>query len=85
MNGWFQAWGWPACCKQLNYWFAQSERGLWYSICSTSHNLGGALIPIIAVFCAIQFGWRYAMFVPAVCSILMGFVLMNRLRDVPRT
>ncbi|MCS5711240.1 MFS transporter [Candidatus Berkiella aquae] len=85
LNGWFQAWGWPACCKQLNYWFAQSERGLWYSICSTSHNLGGALIPIIAVFCAIQFGWRFAMFIPAVCSILMGFVLMNRLRDVPRT
>jgi OPA family sugar phosphate sensor protein UhpC-like MFS transporter len=86
LNGWFQAWGWPACCKQLNYWFAQSERGLWYSICSTSHNLGGALIPIIVVFCAIHFGsWRYAMFIPAVMSIAMGFVLMNRLRDVPRT
>ncbi len=85
LNGWFQAWGWPACCKQLNYWFAQSERGLWYSVCSTSHNLGGALIPLLAVFCAVQFGWRYAMFVPAVCSILMGFVLINRLRDVPRT
>ncbi len=85
LNGWFQAWGWPACCKQLNYWFAQSERGLWYSICSTSHNLGGALIPLLAVFCAVNFGWRYAMFVPAVCSILMGFVLINRLRDVPRT
>lgn len=85
LNGWFQAWGWPACCKQLNYWFSQSERGLWYSICSTSHNLGGALIPIIVVFCAIQFGWRYAMFIPAIMSIAMGFVLMNRLRDVPRT
>lgn len=85
LNGWFQAWGWPACCKQLNYWFAQSERGLWYSICSTSHNLGGALIPIIVVFCAMHFGWRYAMFIPAIMSICMGFVLMNRLRDVPRT
>jgi OPA family sugar phosphate sensor protein UhpC-like MFS transporter len=85
LNGWFQAWGWPACCKQLNYWFSQQERGLWYSICSTSHNLGGALIPLIAVFCAVNFGWRFAMFVPAVCSIIMGFVLINRLRDVPRT
>lgn len=85
LNGWFQAWGWPACCKQLNYWFSQSERGLWYSICSTSHNLGGALIPIIVVFCAIHFGWRYAMFIPAIMSIIMGFILINRLRDVPRT
>lgn len=85
LNGWFQAWGWPACCKQLNYWFAQSERGLWYSICSTSHNLGGALIPLVAIFCAAHFGWRWAMFIPAVISIAMGFVLINRLRDVPRT
>src|SRR3972149_2970618 len=23
LNGVFQAWGWPACCKQLNYWFAK--------------------------------------------------------------
>lgn len=85
LNGWFQAWGWPACCKQLNYWYSQSERGLWYSICSTSHNLGGALIPLIAVFCAMHFGWRYALFVPAMCSIAMGFFLINRLRDVPRS
>jgi len=85
LNGVFQAWGWPACCKQLNYWFAQSERGLWYGFCSTSHNLGGAIIPLIAVFCAMQFGWRYAMFVPAACSIIMGLILINRLRDVPRS
>jgi OPA family sugar phosphate sensor protein UhpC-like MFS transporter len=85
LNGWSQAWGWPACCKQLNYWFAQSERGLWYSVCSTSHNIGGGLIPLIAVFIALHFGWRYAMFVPAFISIAMGFILMNRLRDVPRT
>lgn len=85
LNGWFQAWGWPACCKQLNYWFAQSERGLWYSFCSTSHNLGGALIPLIAIFCASHYGWRYAMFVPAALSIVMGVVLIDRLRDVPRT
>lgn len=85
LNGWFQAWGWPACCKQLNYWFAHSERGLWYGICSTSHNLGGALIPLLAGFCAVTFGWRYAMFVPAGCSILMGFILIERLRDVPRS
>jgi OPA family sugar phosphate sensor protein UhpC-like MFS transporter len=30
-------------------------------------------------------GWRYAMFIPAVLSILMGLILIERLRDVPRT
>lgn len=85
LNGWFQAWGWPACCKQLNYWYAKSERGLWYGICSTSHNLGGALIPILAVYLALQFNWRVAMLVPAGISIIMGLILIERLRDVPRT
>jgi OPA family sugar phosphate sensor protein UhpC-like MFS transporter len=85
LNGWFQAWGWPACCKSLTYWFKQSERGLWYSICSTSHNVGGALIPLICVFCAMHYGWRWAMFVPATLSISMGFFLINRLRDVPQS
>ncbi|HKY69600.1 MAG TPA: MFS transporter, partial [Gammaproteobacteria bacterium] len=85
LNGVFQAWGWPACCKQLNYWFAKQERGLWYGICSTSHNVGGAIIPLISVYCAIHFGWRYALYVPALMSIGMGLFLINRLRDVPQS
>lgn len=85
LNGWFQAWGWPSCCKSLTYWFKQSERGLWYSITSTSHNVGGALIPIIVAFCTMHFGWRYAMFVPALFSIAMGILLIERLRDVPQS
>lgn len=85
LNGWFQAWGWPACCKQLNYWYAKSERGLWYGICSTSHNIGGAIIPMLAVYITLHFGWRAAMMVPAVISIIMGLILIERLRDVPRT
>ena len=85
LNGVFQAWGWPACCKSLTYWFEKSKRGLWYSVCSTSHNVGGGLIPIIIVLFAAQFGWRVAMIAPGVISIIMGFILINRLRDVPQS
>lgn len=85
LNGWFQAWGWPASCKLLNFWFEKAERGFWYSLCSTSHNLGGALIPIIVVFSAEAFGWRFALFIPAVISIFMGIALIFLLRDVPRS
>ncbi len=85
LNGWFQAWGWPACCKSLTYWYNQTERGTWYSFCNTSHNVGGAIIPIAAVFISIHYGWRWAMYLPAFASIAMGFVLINRLRDVPQS
>lgn len=85
LNGWFQGWGWPGCAKLLTHWYSQSERGRWWSIWNTSHNLGGALIPLIAALCAEQFGWRYAMYVPGVICILVGFFIMNRLRDTPQS
>lgn len=85
LNGWFQGWGWPGCAKLLTHWYSQSERGRWWSIWSTSHNVGGALIPILAALCAEHFGWRYAMYIPGFICILSGLFLMNRLRDTPQS
>ncbi len=90
MNGIFQGWGWPPITKQLTYWFSKHERGTWWSLCSTSHNVGGGLIPILVAFAiAYNFtdmaGWRYAMFLPGFTCIGVGFFLLNRLRDVPQS
>ncbi|QEY51038.1 MFS transporter [Legionella longbeachae] len=85
MNGWFQGWGWPGCTKLLTHWYSQSERGRWWSIWNTSHNVGGALIPLIVAMCAQYFGWRSAMFVPGIICIFGGFFLINRLRDTPQS
>lgn len=85
INGWFQGWGWPPCARLLTHWYSKSERGTWWSLWSTSHNVGGFLIPIIAGACAEYLGWRYAMFIPGGACILMGFLLMNRLRDTPQS
>lgn len=85
LNGWFQAWGWPACTKQLTHWFGQSERGSWWSACTTSHTVGGFLVAYLAAYCASWFGWRWAMFVPGILCIGVGCWLLNRLRDVPQS
>ncbi len=85
LNAWFQGWGWPGCAKLLTHWYSQSERGTWWSLWNTSHNLGGALIPLLVAFCASQFGWRFAMFIPGVLCILTGLLLMTLLRDVPQS
>lgn len=85
VNGWFQGWGWPACTKQLTHWFSRSERGTWWSACTTSQNLGGFLIVYLAGFCAQWYGWRFGMYIPGAFCILMGFWLLNRLRDVPQS
>lgn len=90
LNGVFQGWGWPPITKQLTYWFSKKERGTWWSVCSTSHNVGGGLIPILVAYALIynfsdMSGWRYAMLVPGFTCILVGLFLLNRLRDVPQS
>lgn len=85
LNGWFQGWGWPGCAKLLTHWYSQSERGRWWSIWNTSHNLGGALIPLLTAFCLDHFGWRYALYVPGTICIMAGFYLMIQLRDTPQS
>ncbi len=85
LNGWFQGWGWPGCAKLMTHWYSQSERGRWWSAWNTSHNLGGALIPLIAAFCVESFGWRYAMYVPGITCIMVGLLVIYLMRDTPQS
>lgn len=85
LNGWFQGWGWPPCARYLTHWYAKSERGSWWGLMSTSHNLGGAAAPVIVSLIASLYGWRVGMYFPGIICIFMGFFLMNRLRDTPES
>lgn len=85
LNGWFQGWGWPPCARLLTHWYSQSERGRWWSVWNTSHNIGGALIPILVSLVAQEYGWRWAMYVPGLICIAGGFVIMSLLTDTPQS
>lgn len=85
LNGWFQGFGWPPCARFLTQWYSHSERGAWWSTWNVSHNVGGFLIPWIAGFALQYYGWRYAMYIPGVLCIFVGFFLINRLRDTPES
>ena len=85
LNAWFQGWGWPAAAKLLTHWYSQKERGRWWSVWNTSHNLGAFIIPILVAYMINQFGWAYAMYAPGVLAVLCGFFLINRLRDTPQS
>lgn len=85
LNAWFQGWGWPACSKLLTTWYSRSERGGWWSVWNTAHNLGGAMIPIIVGYTVLHYGWRYSFFIPGVIAVIVGCLLCWRLRDKPTT
>lgn len=84
-NAFFQGWGWPPCSKILTSWYSRSERGGWWSLWNTSHNVGGAIIPLLVGVASIHFGWRYGMMIPGAIGILGGALLCWRLRDKPAT
>lgn len=83
LNGWFQGWGWPPCSKLLTHWYSQTERGRWWGMWNTSHNVGGALIPLLAAGCMQTMGWRSALYVPGALAIGVGCFLIYCLRDTP--
>ncbi|MBI5273421.1 MAG: MFS transporter [Chlamydiales bacterium] len=85
LNGFFQGWGWTPCTKLLMHWYSQAERGRWWGIASTSHNTGGALIPVLATHLAVLYGWRTSMMIPGVIAILAGLFLIYCLRDTPQS
>ncbi|WP_318840071.1 MFS transporter family glucose-6-phosphate receptor UhpC [Providencia sp. PROV080] len=85
LNAFFQGWGWPPCSKSLTSWYSRNERRLWWSICNTSHNVGGAIIPLLAGGLAVHYGWRYGMYIPGIIAIVVGLFVCLRLRDKPST
>lgn len=85
-NGWFQGFGWPPCARLLTHWYSKAERGAWWSSWNVCHNVGGGIVvPLIAGGAALYFDWRTAMYIPGVICILVGFWIINRLRDTPES
>lgn len=81
-NAMFQGCGWPPITKQLTYFYKKSERGVWWSVLSISHNIGGAMAPIIIGILSIQFIWRINFFIIGISCIFLGCILIFFLRKV---
>ncbi|HOB75302.1 MAG TPA: MFS transporter [Phycisphaerae bacterium] len=86
LNGLFQGMGWPPCGRSMGHWFSEKERGLTFSIWNTSHNVGGALAGLLAVYAVEHFGgWQHAFYVPGILAAIGAIYLLWRLRDTPQS
>lgn len=84
-NAWFQSMGWPPVSKLLTHWYPPTQLGTKWGIANLSHHIGGALIPVLTVYLIDNFGWKSALYVPAIISFIMVFFLYERLRDTPKS
>jgi OPA family sugar phosphate sensor protein UhpC-like MFS transporter len=85
LNGWFQGMGWPPCARLLTQWYSPGERGTWWSIWNTAHQVGGGLILLLGGYLTEHYGWRSAFFVPAIIGVAASFFIVERLRDTPES
>ena len=85
INAFFQGWGAPVCARLLTSWYSRNERGGWWALWNTAHNVGGAVIPIVIGAVALHYGWRTGMMIAGTLAILAGLFLCWRLRDRPQT
>ena len=84
LNAFFQGWGSPVCARLLTAWYSRTERGGWWALWNTAHNVGGALIPMVVGAAALHYGWRAGMIIAGGLAILAGLYLCWRLRDRPQ-
>ncbi len=84
LNAFFQGWGSPVCARLLTAWYSRTERGGWWALWNTAHNVGGAIIPIVMAAAALHYGWRAGMMIAGCMAIVVGIFLCWRLRDRPQ-
>lgn len=82
-NGYVQALGWPPTMRVAANWFPALQRGRAIGIIGTGYQLCGALTFVVAGWAAQKFGWRGALYVPALLLAISAVHMLLFLRDSP--
>jgi len=75
LNGFAQAFAWPAMTRVFLAWFPPEARGLWYGVLGTSQNVGAAAAPYLTGWAARAHGWRARLIVPGALTLLFALLL----------
>lgn len=84
VNGLAQSTGWPATARILAQWFPVSVRGRIMGWWGTSYPFGDAVATALAAAVLGAWGWRAAMWVPALLAATAGALVVTAVRDRPR-
>ncbi|XP_058967908.2 sugar phosphate exchanger 3 isoform X1 [Pocillopora verrucosa] len=74
LNGLFQSTGWPCVVAVMGNWFGKSSRGIVFGIWSANASLGN-IIGALQVAAVLDYGYEYAMLVPAVVLFAFGILI----------
>ncbi len=83
-NGWFQGMGFPPCARLMTHWIPPRELATKMSVWNTSHSIGAGLVVVLCGYLVV-FGWRWALFGPAIIALLGSVFIWMTLPDTPRS
>ena len=84
-NGWCQSVGAAPSVVVLSQWFSRRERGTFYGMWSTSHNMGEGLTFAVTSFLVAEMGWEWGFWGPGLLCVVAAVVLSFTLQDRPQT
>lgn len=85
-NGWFQGMGWPPSGRTMVHWFSLTERGTKMSVWNVAHNVGGAIMPILAMLGLELFSdWHAKFYFPGMVAIVVAIIIFFLLKDRPKS
>lgn len=85
LNGWTQSMGSPASIVSLSRWYKDKERGSFYGLWSTSHNIGEALTYILTAVVVSYFGWQWGFRAAAILGIIGVLIISFFFHDTPES
>lgn len=83
MCGWFQTFGAAPCVVSLNQWFSNKERGTYYGVWFSAHNIGTGLTYIFTAHIVAAFGWHMGFIAPGLLGISAAVFLYLFMYDRP--
>lgn len=85
INGWFQSFGAGPCIVSLNQWFSNKERGTYYGIWFTSHNLGAAFTYLATATIVGAYSWKMGFIMPGAFCLVGSLLIYFCMYDRPET
>ena len=83
LNGWFQSFGAASSVVTITHWYDGKERGTFYGMWASSHNIGEAITFVGTAVIISTYGWMWGFRVAGVICILASLLIWRFLYERP--
>ncbi len=82
-NGWFQSFGAGSSVVTITHWYSSKERGTFYGMWASSHNIGEAITFIGTALVISSFGWMWGFRAAGIACIVASVFILKFLFERP--